>query len=142
MRMALISVKDVHVEFRVDAERPTTLKSAAVQLLRPRRTAPRTIHALRAVSFTIHARERMGIIGPNGAGTSTLLKVLARIYPPHKGEVKVEGHVCPLFEFVTGFEMEAIGWDNIRTRALLLGMMPKEIDRKIESIAKFSNLGE
>jgi ABC-type polysaccharide/polyol phosphate transport system ATPase subunit len=50
--------------------------------------------------------------------------------------------VCPLFEFVTGFEMEATGWENIRTRALLLGMMPKEIDRKIESIAKFSNLGE
>ena len=142
MRMALISVKDVHIEFRVDAERPTTLKSAVVQLLRPRRTAPRTIHALCSVSFTIHAGERVGIIGPNGAGKSTLLKVLARIYPPHKGEVKVEGHVCPLFEFVTGFEMEATGWDNIRTRALLLGMSAKEIEGKIEEIGQFSDLGE
>ena len=67
---------------------------------------------------------------------------MAGIYPPQRGRVKIEGHVCPLFEFVTGFEMEATGWENIRTRALLLGMMPKEIERKIESIAKFSNLGE
>ena len=67
---------------------------------------------------------------------------MAGIYPPQRGHVTVEGHVCPLFEFVTGFEMEATGWENIRTRALLLGMMPEEIDRKIESIAKFSNLGE
>jgi lipopolysaccharide transport system ATP-binding protein len=47
-----------------------------------------------------------------------------------------------MFEFVTGFELEATGWENIRTRALLLGMSPKEIDQKIDDIAAFSNLGE
>jgi ABC-type polysaccharide/polyol phosphate transport system ATPase subunit len=140
--MALISVKDVNIEFRVDAERSMTLRSAAAQLLRPRRSTPRVIEALRAVSLAIRAGERVGIIGPNGAGKSTLLKVLARIYPPHKGEVRVEGHVCPLFEFATGFEMEATGWDNIRTRALLLGMSAKEIEEKIEEIGRFSDLGE
>jgi len=140
--MALISVTDVNIEFRVDAERSMTLRSAAAQLLRPRRSTPRVIEALRAVSLAIRAGERVGIIGPNGAGKSTLLKVLARIYPPHKGEVRVEGHVCPLFEFATGFEMEATGWDNIRTRALLLGMSAKEIEEKIEEIGRFSDLGE
>jgi ABC-type polysaccharide/polyol phosphate transport system ATPase subunit len=140
--MALISVTDVNIEFRVDAERSMTLRSAAARLLRPRRSTPRVIEALRAVSLAIRAGERVGIIGPNGAGKSTLLKVLARIYPPHKGEVRVEGHVCPLFEFATGFEMEATGWDNIRTRALLLGMSAKEIEEKIEEIGRFSDLGE
>jgi len=140
--MALISVKDVEVEFKVDAEMPKSLKSAAVQLLRPRRSTPRIIHALQSVSLAIRAGERVGIIGPNGAGKSTLLKVLAKIYPPHKGEVRVEGHICPLFEFATGFEMEATGWDNIRTRALLLGMSVREIEEKSEEIGQFTDLGE
>ncbi|HVN87186.1 MAG TPA: ABC transporter ATP-binding protein [Candidatus Binatia bacterium] len=140
--MAHIAVKDVDVEFRVDAERHNTLKSTLVQLLAPRRTTPRIIHALRSVSLEIRAGERVGVIGPNGAGKSTLLKVLAEIYPPRRGTVQVHGHVCPLFEFVTGFEMEDSGWDNIRTRALLLGMPAAQIEERIEDIGRFTNLGE
>lgn len=140
--MAQISLRDVNVEFKVDVEMSKTLKSAAVQFLRPRRSTPRIIRALQSVSIVINAGERVGIIGPNGAGKSTLLKVFARIYPPQKGEVRVEGHVCPLFEFATGFEMEATGWDNIRTRALLLGMSAREIEEKIEEISQFTDLGE
>jgi lipopolysaccharide transport system ATP-binding protein len=140
--MALISLKNVDVEFNVDAEMNRSLKSTVFQFLRTRRSTPKTIHALQSVSLSLHNGERVGIIGPNGAGKSTLLKVMAKIYPPKEGEVRVEGHVCPLFEFATGFEMEATGWDNIRTRALLLGMSPKEIEQKIEEIGQFTNLGE
>lgn len=140
--MAHIAVKDLDIDFRVDAERQTSLKSAVAQLLVPRRTTPHIIHALQSVSFEIRAGERVGIIGPNGAGKSTLLKVLAEIYPPHQGEVDVNGHVCPLFEFATGFEMEDNGWDNIRTRALLLGMPATQIEERIEEIGRFTNLGE
>lgn len=140
--MALIAVKNVSIEFQVDAERPTTLTSAVAQFLNRRRRTPRIVRALQSVSLTIQAGERVGIIGPNGAGKSTLLKVMARIYPPHGGEVKIEGHVCPLFEFATGFEMEANGWDNIRTRALLLGMPARQIEEKIEEIAQFTDLGD
>lgn len=140
--MALISLTDVCVEFKVDMERARTLTSAVAQFLRPRRSTPRIIQALGSVSLRIQAGERVGIIGPNGAGKSTLLKVLARIYSPQKGEVQVDGHVCPLFEFVTGFEMDATGWDNIRTRALLLGMPAREIEEKIDEIGRFTELGE
>jgi ABC-type polysaccharide/polyol phosphate transport system ATPase subunit len=140
--LALISFQDVDVKFNVNAELFRTLKSTVAHFLKPRRSTPRTIEALKAVSFTIHNGERVGIIGPNGAGKSTLLKVMSRIYMPKAGEVRVDGHVCPLFEFATGFEMEANGWDNIRTRALLLGMSAKEIEKKIEEIANFTNLGD
>ena len=140
--MAHIAVTDVDIRFRVDAERHNTLKSTLVQLLAPRRTTPRIIHALQSVSFTIRSGERVGIIGPNGAGKSTLLKVLAEIYPPHRGRVEVDGHVCPLFEFATGFEMDDNGWDNIRTRALLLGMPAEQIEARIDDIGRFTNLGE
>src|SRR2546423_7920322 len=140
--MPSISVREVEVDFTVDAERNRTLKSTVTSFLQPRRTVVRTIHALGGVSLDISAGERVGIIGLNGAGKSTLLKVLAQIYVPLRGNVRIEGHVCPLFEFATGFEMDASGWDNIRTRALLLGMSPAQIEVQLEEIGQFSGLNE
>ena len=140
--MAQIQLENVSLEFRVGAERHTTLQSTVKRGLGGHRTTARTVKALQDLSVTIRAGERVGVIGHNGAGKSTLLKVMAGIYPPQRGRVTTVGHICPLFEFITGFEMEATGWENIRTRALLLGMAPKEIDAKIESIGEFSNLGE
>ena len=138
--MARILLQNVDLEFRVDAMQNDTFRSAFVRLLR--RGTSRTIKPLQSISLRIESGERVGLIGHNGAGKTTLLKVMAGIYPPQRGHVLTEGHVCPLFEVVTGFEWDANGWENIRTRALLLGMLPKEIDRRIEEIGRFSNLGE
>ncbi len=138
--MARIEITGVDLNFQVASERHGTLTSAVSQFRR--RTVPRTVKALQDVNLSIRAGDRVGLIGHNGAGKSSLLKVMAGIYPPQRGRVVTEGHICPLFEFVTGFEMEATGWENIRTRALLLGMSPREIDQKIDGIAAFSNLGE
>ena len=140
--MTVIALHDVEIEFRADVYRRTTLKATVFDLLRPQRTSPRTVHALRGISLAIDAGERLGLIGHNGAGKTTLLKVMAGIYPPQRGLVRVAGRVCPLFEFATGFEMEASGWDNIRTRALLLGMSVPEIEERIDEIGRFSELGE
>ena len=140
--MASIELNGVDLEFRVGAERHDTLKSAVSHGFRRRRLVSRVVRALQEITVSIKSGERVGLIGHNGAGKSSLLKVMAGIYPPQRGTVNTVGHICPLFEFVTGFEMEATGWENIRTRALLLGMSPVEIDSKIESIAAFSNLGE
>ncbi len=140
--MAYIQLEQVDLEFRVGAERHDTLKSVIKRGLGMRSTESRTVRALQGLTLSIKSGERVGLIGHNGAGKSTLLKVMAGIYPPQRGRVTIEGHICPLFEFITGFEMEANGCENIRTRALLLGMAPKEIDRKIDDIAAFSDLGE
>jgi len=140
--VARLTVRGVVVEFKADAYLRTTLKATFLDLFWPRRASPRTVRALREVSLDIAAGERIGLIGPNGAGKTTLLKVMAGIYPPQAGEVHVEGRVCPLFEFATGFEMDATGWDNIRTRALLLGMTARQIEEQIEEIGRFAELGE
>lgn len=141
--MAQIDLQNIDLEFTVGGERHGSLKSALGRVVgSTRRRTERTVTALRDLSLSIKSGERVGLIGNNGAGKSSLLKVAAGIYPPKRGRVVTIGHICPLFEFVTGFEMEATGWENIRTRALLLGMSPKEIDAKIESIAAFTKLGE
>jgi lipopolysaccharide transport system ATP-binding protein len=105
---------------------------------------PQTYHveALKDINLDINRGERVGLMGLNGAGKSTLLKVLAGIYPPTSGRVERRGHVCPMFEFATGFEMNQSGWDNIRIRGLLLGMSPAEIESKLHEIAEFTELGE
>lgn len=100
------------------------------------------VDALRNIDISIGKGERVGLIGLNGAGKSTLLKVMAGIYPPTSGKVSVVGHVCPMFEFATGFEMHQSGWDNIRIRGLLLGMSPSEIEERLPEIAEFTELGE
>jgi ABC-type polysaccharide/polyol phosphate transport system ATPase subunit len=138
--VARIILQNVDLEFRVDALKHDTFRSAFVRFLQ-RRTS-RTIRTLQSITLRIESGERVGLIGHNGAGKTTLLKVMAGIYPPQRGHVLTEGHVCPLFEVVTGFEWDANGWENIRTRALLLGMSPKDIDRRLEAIGEFSNLGE
>ena len=140
--MAQIWLRDADLEFHVGAEQHNSLKGAFAQIIRRQRMSTRTIKALQSITLTIKSGERVGLIGPNGAGKSTLLKVMAGIYPPQRGVVRIEGHVCPLLEFATGFEMEANGWENIRTRALLLGMSVAEIERKSENIAQFSGLGD
>jgi len=140
--MAAIQLRGVDLEFRVSTNTTNTLKGAVLHGLRRARPTVRVIHALSGIDLSVTSGERVGLIGPNGAGKSTLLKVMAGIYPPQRGQVEVEGHVCPLFEFATGFEMEASGWDNIRTRALLLGMSAPEIEAKLLEIAEFTRLGD
>jgi len=140
--MARITLQNIDLEFTVGIQTDQTVKSALALLLASKRHSVRTIKALQSVSLAVASGDRIGLIGANGAGKSTLLKVMAGIYPPTRGSVTLEGHVCPLFEFATGFEMEGNGWDNIRTRALLLGMSWREINAKIQDIAAFSGLGD
>lgn len=101
-----------------------------------------TIHALKSINITIEEGERLAIIGHNGAGKSTFLKMVAGIYPPTSGNLTVEGRISSMFELATGFEMESNGWDNIYLRGLMLGETPDSIQAKMREIAEFSELGE
>ncbi len=101
-----------------------------------------TVHALKDFNFEIKDGERVSIIGHNGAGKSTFLKLVSGIYPPTSGNLTVNGRISSMFELATGFEMEQSGWDNIYLRGLMLGETPKEIKSKMKEIAEFSELGD
>ena len=102
----------------------------------------KTIHALKNINMELCDGDRLAVIGHNGAGKSSLLKVIAGIYPPASGTLEVEGRIASLFELATGFEMEATGWENIKLRGLMLGETPKQMEEKMEEIAEFSELGD
>lgn len=101
-----------------------------------------SVHALKNINLTFRDGERIAIIGHNGAGKSSFLKMLAGIYPPTSGNMVVEGKISSMFELATGFEMEANGWDNIYLRGLMLGESPSSIKSKMKEIAEFSELGD
>ena len=101
--MPHIRLQHVDLEFKVGAERHDTIKSALRNGIGRRRVEARTVHALKDITLSIESGQRVGLIGHNGAGKSSLLKTMAGIYPPQRGIVDTVGHVCPLFEFVTGF---------------------------------------
>ena len=100
------------------------------------------VHAIQNMNLEINEGERVAIIGQNGAGKSTFLRMISGIYQPTSGKITVDGRISGLYEFSTGFEMEHNGWDNIYLRGLMLGEKPEEIMNKMQEIADFSELGE
>ena len=100
-----------------------------------------TVHAIDNVNLSLKNGDRLAIIGHNGAGKCSMLKMIAGIYPPTSGIMKVDGTISSMFELATGFEMEQSGWNNIYLRGLMLGQKPNEIKAKMKEIAEFSELG-
>lgn len=137
----MIELRDVSLTF--PAPRPRSLRDRLNRLRRggPSPEEAQPVTALRDLRIGIGRGDRVGIIGLNGAGKTTLLKVMCGIYAPTRGAVTVDGDVACLFELATGFEMEATGWDNIRTRGLLLGLSHAEIRERMRDIAEFTELG-
>lgn len=98
--------------------------------------------ALKDLNFEIKKGDRVGIIGHNGAGKSTLLKVLSQITTPTEGNIKINGRVASLLEVGTGFHPEMTGRENIYMNGAILGMKKSEIDKKVDQIIEFSEIGE
>ena len=100
------------------------------------------IEALRDVSFSLKAGDRLALIGANGAGKTTTLRTIAGIFEPIHGKVVARGRIAPMFDINLGIDADLSGFDNIRIRALLLGLSPNAIEQYLPEIAEFTELGD
>jgi ABC-type polysaccharide/polyol phosphate transport system ATPase subunit len=98
--------------------------------------------AVKNVSFTVQRGETVGIVGENGSGKSTLLRALVGIYHPDKGEVKVDSEKVSLLALGIGFQSRLTGYQNIFLSGYAMGFKKQEIERKLDEIIEFSELGE
>src|SRR5262249_15366867 len=101
-----------------------------------------TVRALDNITLEVRHGDQLGIIGHNGAGKSTMLRMLAGIYPPSQGEMVVDGRISPLFTTSPGLDIDDTGYENAVTCGLFLGMSRREIAQKIADIEQFAELGE
>ncbi|MFO0928009.1 MAG: ABC transporter ATP-binding protein [Gemmataceae bacterium] len=140
--MERIYLEDIHLTFLPGNRGARSLKDFVLARLRKQAVpCQRQVLALRGVSFSVHDGERLGIVGHNGAGKSSLLRLLAGVYQPTAGVRRVAGRISSLFELHLGFEQEATGWENIRYRGYLQKESPASIEEKMQEIAEFSELG-
>jgi ABC-2 type transport system ATP-binding protein len=135
----VVSVKDVSKIFKLPLEKHSTLKSAIISF-RHKKKRYSLQKALEKVDFEVKEGEFYGIIGRNGSGKSTLLKLLAGIYYPSTGDIKINGNLTPFIELGVGFNPELTGRENIYLNGALLGFNRKEMDEMYEEIVDFAEL--
>lgn len=99
-------------------------------------------HALKGINLQIYQGETVGIIGTNGSGKSTILKIITGVLNPTRGEVSVNGRISALLELGAGFNMEYNGIENIYLNGTMIGFSEKEIDDKMNDILEFADIGE
>ena len=143
--MSAIAVRDVHKLYRRYGRRKqfATLKSAILSGSVLRDLHPDAVfEALKGVSFDVAKGKTFGIVGRNGSGKSTMLKLIAGIGKPTSGTVRVDGRVSALIELGAGFHPEISGRENVYINGLMLGLTRREIARRFDEIVRFAELEE
>ena len=98
--------------------------------------------ALNKVSFEVKKGETIGIIGTNGSGKSTILKIITGVLNPTEGEVTIDGRISALLELGAGFNMEYTGIENVYLNGMMIGFTKEEIDERLDDILKFADIGD
>ena len=137
----MIEVNHVSLCYRMSAERVSGMKEFLVQALQGK-LQYKEFWALQDVDFSIEKGEVLGLVGANGAGKSTMLKVISGILKPTKGTVTVHGNIVPMLELGSGFDLELTGRENVFLNGAILGYSEDFLKEKYQEIVDFSELGE
>ena len=144
--MVSIDTYDACVDFPIFDAKSRSLKKAFLGVaggkIGTNESNTVTVEALRDINLHLRDGDRVGLVGHNGAGKSTLLRLLSGIYEPTRGSAVVRGRVAPVFDLGVGMDPEISGYENIIIRGLFLGQTKKAMQRKMDDIAEFSELGE
>jgi ABC-type polysaccharide/polyol phosphate transport system ATPase subunit len=134
----VIEVEGVHKVFRIPDQRIDSLKERVTHPLT--RIEHRELHALKGVSFDVRKGEFFGIVGRNGSGKSSLLKILASIYRADAGRVRVAGRMAPFIELGVGFNPELTARDNVVLNGVLMGLTRRAARRRLDAVIDFAEL--
>ena len=137
-RKPAITVKDLKKVYKL-YDKPSDRFKEAFGLTRKK---AKEHYALNGVSLEIFQGETVGIIGTNGSGKSTILKIITGVLSPTSGEVSVNGRISALLELGAGFNMEYNGIENVYLNGTMMGFSQKEIDAKLPEILKFADIGD
>ena len=136
----VIEARGVEKTFRIPDERMDRIKERATHPLT--RIQYRELHALRGISFDVHQGEFFGIVGRNGSGKSSLLKIMASIYRADGGRVRTAGLVAPFIELGVGFNPELTARENGVLNGVLMGLTRREARRRLSQVIEFAELEE
>ena len=144
--MTLIQLKNAGVEFQIHNSNTRSLKNRIINAATGGKITAglngRTVvRALNDISFELKEGDKLGLVGHNGSGKSTMLRLLSGVYAPTSGSAIIKGKVGSLIDISLGIDPEATGRENIFLRAALLGMSKTEVADKIEDIIEFTELG-
>lgn len=145
--MAFIKLKDVGVEFTIFNARSRSIKNRVLHAatggkIRRQNDGAVRVQALANINLEIANGERIGLIGHNGSGKTTMLRLLSRIYQPTSGTATIVGEPTSLINISLGIDPEATGRENIRLRGAIMGMSKKQIQKHTGAIAEFADLGD
>lgn len=140
--MAVLQFQDVSKRFILHHQRPRSFQEAVIGALRRSGNQREEFWAVRDFTLTVEPGEIVGIIGNNGAGKSTILKLAARIIEPTRGKVVVNGRVGALLELGVGFHPELTGRENIYLNGAILGLNRREMGALLERIIEFAEMGQ
>ena len=140
-KKTVIEVKDVTMRFHMNADRIMSLKEYLTRVIRGK-IQYFDFTALDHVSFSVKKGETLGLIGHNGAGKSTTLKLISGILKPTEGSITVNGNVVPMLELGSGFDMDLTGRENIFLNGAIMGYSEEFLKAKYDEIVSFSELGQ
>lgn len=145
--MSFITAKDLVIEFPIYGSHSRSLKNASLKIATGGRLATDAsdqvvIRAIDQISFDWHEGDRIGLVGHNGCGKTTLLRAIAGVYEPVDGSLIVKGTIASMLSITLGMETEFSGYDNIFMRCTVLGLRTAEIRQLIDEIIEFSELGD
>jgi len=135
----MIRVSNVSMRFRMEEDHTTSLKETVTKLL-SKKLKIKDFYALNDISFDLYKGDVLGIIGRNGAGKSTILKIISGILKPTKGNVERYGNIVPMLELGSGFDMDLSGRENIFLNGAILGYEKQFLIDKYDEILAFSEL--
>lgn len=137
----MIRVEDVSMRFRMSNDKITSIKEMATQFLQGKLKF-KEFWALQNVNFDVKKGEVVGLVGRNGAGKSTTLKIISGILKPTNGRVSRNGNIVPMLELGSGFDYDLSGRENIFLNGAILGYSKEFLKQKYDEILEFSELGE